>query len=1279
MINPHKPWRATVLLMMVGCLLATVGPVMAQRTADAAKPSILLLNSYHSGFHWSDEILRGIRHSLKTAPGEPELFVEYMDTKRFLDPDYLSLLFSTYRYKYRNKPFDLILSSDDNAFRFLLARKDEVFPGVPWVFCGVNHFRERALNGRTDVTGVVEVLDHADTLDVALRLFSEARQVLIVTDKTTSGIGNREKLEALSGRYEGRAEFVFLYDDDTGLDLDHLVKRINATENPGVVYLTDYFRDDAGRFLPMDDVMTALSTRTRHPIFTTSSLYLQWGALGGRLVDGFRQGEVAGGLARDILGGADPSDVPVIDTSVNRYMFDKRQLERFHIPESALPPSSIVVNRPFSFYRTYRHLVWTVSVVMAGMGILILVLFMNIARRRRAETTLLARESALRESEERFRLVFREAPMGIAISNPEGRFLAANDYLIQVLGYPLEELTAMTFPDVTHPAHLEETKALIDAVRSGETDLYETEKRYVRKDGGAFWGRVRVTAVRKGEGAIRYWLAVVEDITEKRRIQRRMEQLVQAIESTAEGIGISDEEGGIIFLNKAMRRLSGYDPEALNRAGGPIILYREAGTARHAVDEASAGRTWNGELTLVRRDGGTLPIEASAAPIVDDFGQVIGGIGVHRDISERKAAEQELRRSEERFRRAFEYAVIGRAIARPDGPFVKVNRALADMLGMTQEELERKTWQEVTHPLFMEAAGGVVRDLVQHDAPSVSLEMKLLRKDGGSVWVRLTCALLRDESGDPFHLIGDIEDITDRKRYETSLKESEERYRQLYQQAPVMLHTIDPEGRLLEVNEQWLKTMGYTREEVIGRRAHDFLTEESKQRQQDEVIPRFHADGFVRDEAFQAVTRNGDVIDVLTTAFSKTDADGAPTPYTVSIRDITEYKRAEEERARLERQVVRSQKMEAIGRLAGGVAHDLNNLLTPILGYAELLLIESEGADHRTEPLEQIINACTRARDLVRQLLAFGRKQTLEYKPLNLNQILADLEKLLRRTIREDVHLTIVPSSQVRIIMGDPGQIEQVVMNLAVNAADAMPDGGELTIETLPVELDEEYAMTHAEVTPGDHILLAVSDTGHGMDDKVRSQIFEPFFTTKGKAGTGLGLATAYGIVKQHGGNIWVYSEPGRGTTFKVYLPASGSIDIQKRVLENRRTDLKGAETILLAEDDLLVREIANDLLVKQGYTVLTAKNGMEALDILGSHGGGIDLLLTDVVMPEMNGKELYGKVAEKHPAIRVLYMSGYTDNVIAHHGVLDEGVDFIQKPFTIRALAEKVREVIDS
>ncbi|MFP4350577.1 MAG: PocR ligand-binding domain-containing protein [Desulfococcaceae bacterium] len=397
-------------------------------------------------------------------------------------------------------------------------------------------------------------------------------------------------------------------------------------------------------------------------------------------------------------------------------------------------------------------------------------------------------------------------------------------------------------------------------------------------------------------------------------------------------------------------------------------------------------------------------------------------------------------------------------------------------------------------------------------------------------------------------------------------------------------------------------------------------------------------------------------------------------------RFITERKRAEEERARLEERFHQSQKLESIGRLAGGVAHDLNNLLSPILGYSEMLLADAVGMDPRRDSLTAIVTAGQRARDLVRQLLAFGRKQTLKVEPVDLNILLKHFHRLLRRTIREDIVIHMDLARALPPIQGDAGQLEQVVMNLAVNAQDAMPDGGELTIETSAAVLDEAYAARHEGVTPGSYVMLAVSDTGCGMDAETREHIFEPFFTTKEKhKGTGLGLATIYGIVKQHAGHIWIYSEPGAGSTFKIYLPVAGREVSAKS--EAARTqpaaDPGGSETILVVEDNQQVRELTNTILEREGYRVLSAHSGESALVELNRHQGPVHLLLTDVVMPDMNGRELFDKISATHPHMKVLYMSGYTDNVIAHRGVLDADIGFIQKPFVVTGLAAKVREVL--
>ncbi len=395
---------------------------------------------------------------------------------------------------------------------------------------------------------------------------------------------------------------------------------------------------------------------------------------------------------------------------------------------------------------------------------------------------------------------------------------------------------------------------------------------------------------------------------------------------------------------------------------------------------------------------------------------------------------------------------------------------------------------------------------------------------------------------------------------------------------------------------------------------------------------------------------------------------------------FTERLRAEQKAKSLEEQLRQSQKIEAIGRLAGGIAHDFNNLLTVIKGYSELLLAKLKQGDPLKGNLEEIHRASQRATDLTRQLLAFSRRQILEFKILDLNTILRDMDKMLRRILSEDIELVTLFAEGIGKVRTDPGQVEQVILNLAVNARDAMPSGGKLTLETANVELDETFAQTHIEMKPGRYVMLSVSDTGVGMTPEVKEHLFEPFFTTKEEGkGTGLGLSTVYGIVKQSGGDIWVYSEPGQGTTFKIYLPRveEGASALPH---EGDKDSLpRGRETILLVEDELSVRGFAVQVLRENGYNLLEAVNGSEALRMVQEYAGEIHLLLTDVVMPQVGGKELAQKLKALRPNIKVLFTSGYTDNAIVHHGVLEPGVKFLQKPFSPAALAQKVREVLDT
>jgi PAS domain S-box-containing protein len=520
-------------------------------------------------------------------------------------------------------------------------------------------------------------------------------------------------------------------------------------------------------------------------------------------------------------------------------------------------------------------------------------------------------------------------------------------------------------------------------------------------------------------------------------------------------------------------------------------------------------------------------------------------------------------------------------------------------------------------------------------------------------------------------------EVAERKLAEDALRDSERRYRLLFESNPFPMWVYDREGlSFLAVNDAAVRRYGYSSDEFLSLTIKDIRPPEDVPSVLENIAVR--SDGPREAGVWRHQKKDGTLIDVEITSYPLTFAGRSAA--LVLANDITERKRAEEALHRSETQLRQALKMEAVGKLAGGVAHDFNNLLTAINGYSEMCLRRLTPEDPLYRHVESIRKTGDRAAALTRQLLAFSRKQILQPHVMDLNQIVVELSKMLQRLIGEDVDLLMGLEANLSKVKADPNQIEQVLMNLCVNARDAMPRGGKLTIETNNVQLSEEFASQHLSVPAGNYVMLAVSDTGCGMDAATQTRIFEPFFTTKevGK-GTGLGLATVYGIVKQSGGSVWVYSEMGQGTTFKIYLPSvEGSAEIIKA--DTRAFDLSaGDETVLLVEDEEVVREMAKEILQECGYHVLQAKDGQHALELAGQHDGEIHLMLTDVVMPRMSGRELSEQLTPLRPEIRVLYMSGYTDDAIVHHGVLDEGTAFIGKPFSMQALARKVRETLDA
>jgi two-component system, cell cycle sensor histidine kinase and response regulator CckA len=558
-------------------------------------------------------------------------------------------------------------------------------------------------------------------------------------------------------------------------------------------------------------------------------------------------------------------------------------------------------------------------------------------------------------------------------------------------------------------------------------------------------------------------------------------------------------------------------------------------------------------------------------------------------------------------------------------------------------------------------------------------EPRRLDPDGNPRWVLTTKAPLHNDDGEVIGMVGTAQDITPRRLAQQELERERSLLRTLIDVVPDYIFLKDAEGRFLLGNATVARLMGVdSPDELLGKTDFDFFAADLAERfWVDELAVLTTGEASVnREETIP--DKDGKIHHTLTTSIPLKNEQGEITGLVGFGRDISDIKRMEGEKDILQRQLLQSQKMEAIGQLTAGIAHDFNNLLTAINGFAELLQLEMSDDDPHQVHVDRILASGERAANLVRQLMIFSRREVQEPQLVQLNILVSSMESMLQRTLGEHILLKMVLPYDLWAIKADPSQMEQIIVNLAVNARDAMPDGGQLTIETDNVPVDADYARIHLGMEPGDYVMLAVSDTGVGMDDYVKSHLFEPFFTTKARGkGTGLGLSTVYGIVQQSQGHVWVYSEKGQGTTFKIYLPR---VQVEGEVLPAptaQATLKKGTETVLVVEDDANVLQFALRVLASQGYTVIGAADGPKALALAAEQH--IDILVTDVVIPEMGGPEIARRIAEIQPGLKVLYISGYTENAIAHHRVLDEGVAFLQKPLSVAALSNKVRQVLDT
>ncbi len=982
--------------------------------SSASVRNVLLLQSYHHGFEWTDRITEGVESVLEGKKVPVLLRIEYMDARHVKESADERLVFESYRRKFANARFDLVISADTEAFQFLRRHRDDLFPGVPVVFCGVNDYVDSMLDGRSDITGVAESLDVKETLEAALKAHPDTRQVFVFVDNTEEGTANRRvaarALAALNDRVRGN--YIDCY------SLREMKAKGFCLPPASIVLMMAIPCDDCGG--ASGEYLSSVAENWFIPVYGVWDFFLGKGIVGGSVADGYSQGAAAAEIALRVLSGEKAGSIPVVKGVPNRYRFDYRQIRRLGIDPSFLPEGSTVINAPPYFRWHGSGYFWGSVVVIGFLSSAVVFLSMNVRRRRRAE------EAAVRASRQ-FDTLVQAIPDAVFFKDIEGRHLAINRAGEMLMGRSREEILGKTDRELLPP------------------DLAES-----------------------------------------------------CLKS---------------------------DVEALK------------GDHLRQVEEK-----------IAHPDGSLTYFETFKAPIHDGKGAVIGLAGVSRDVTKRKRAEEMLRASERRYRTLVDLS--------PDG-----------------------------------------------------------------------------------------------------------------------IAKIGSEGKILMLNQQCARMLGYeSQEELLGRSIYEFIVPEDH--------PRVNADlahiletGSLPIIRYHLVRRDGTRFPAECSAAIGAGRDGHPGSVMTIVRDVTE-------KSTLEKQLFQAMKMEAIGRLAGGLAHDINNYLGAITGFSDLVKITHGNDPVLARRMDSIAETAVRASSLIRQLLAFSRKQPSTPEVLDLNKVITGMESMMNRLIGEDVKLVTRLAENPRKVKADPSQIEQIIANLLVNARDAMPDGGELAIETSSADIRAGEPGVPDYMEPGSYLMLAVSDTGTGIPEEIREKIFDPFFTTKetGK-GSGLGLATVYGIVKQHGGYIQVRDHPPRGSMFTILLPecgpSAGAMPAPAPP-DHPHPAARGSEMVLLAEDNEEVRESTSALLEAMGYGVRTASNGEEAIRIFEAHREEIDLLITDVVMPGMGGKILADRASALNPGLKVLYISGYPEEVIATHGILKEGIRYLQKPFSARELSVKIGDMLE-
>jgi len=1251
--------RVSQLLLALACMLLLLPSAFAG-TLD--NKHILLLHSYHQTYVFTDQEMQGIMRVLRENSPRVMPYVEYMDWKRFPNESRLAAFSEQFRAKYAGIRFDMVIATDNKALEFVVKYRSRFFPHAVVSFSGINGFRPDMLGGQKRVSGVAEDVDPAGTIALIMGILPETREIVVLIDDTES---SNEVLAAIKqGIAQHKQLQLRVLQSPEQLELISAVSVLK----PGSVLLQGNFsRDRTGRTYEFEEVLATILPHCQVPIFSLWDFLSGKGIMGGSLLHGEQQGEHAARIALRLMAG---EDVPVMDKTTPLLMLDYRQLQRFRLDNRPIPAGVTVINRPeLYFQRHFKYIMAGAAIMLLQLSAIIALVVVN-RKKRQAE-------NLLRDNEERYRTIFDMADNAIFIHDMHsGTILDINERAGEMYGYSLEEIKKADVGLISagYPPY-SASDALKWIERAAQEGPQHFEWLCRRKNNNLFWVDVKMRRVSiAGQDRM---LVNVTDISAQKQQQDALRdserRLLQIIDFLPDATLVIDRQGRVIAWNRAIEEMTGVESENMIGKGAYEYSIPFYGERRPILIDLvfMPDNEIKSRYSYVKKVDDCLYAEADvpvkggrhvlwgiARPLYDSIGNMVGAIESIRDITEQKQARENIITANKQLEDIIEFLPDATLIVNNQRKIIAWNHAMEDITGVPKTEVLGNEHSVVSIPIYGYRRQYIIDYILDRNEELLSSYSYFQHKGntyyaeafapalygGKGAYIWLAASPMFDDQGNMIAIIESIRDITDRRQAEDALRRSEANYRMVIENIQDVFYRSDVEGRLVMVSPSVLPLLGYTSiDDCLGKSISDTFYYYPEKRHEFCEMVKQH--GKVTNYELELKRSDGTPVVVETSSNAYFDDNGNFAGIEGIFRDISERKKAEQERKKLEEQLIQAQKIEAIGTLAGGIAHDFNNILSGIMGYTELSLDMAKGQPKLHQNMEQVMAAANRARDLVRQILTFCRKAQQETRPTALGPVIDEVVRFMRASLPTTIEIKVQNQAVSDIIMADPSQLHQVLVNLCTNAGHAMKEhGGVLEIGLKEVCLDKHGLLLDSNITAGRCLELSVRDSGKGIEPENLTRIFDPYFTTKGPGeGTGLGLAVVHGIIKSHGGDIRVYSELGKGTVFRMYLP------LLEQKAESEETDSQeipsgSGQLVLLVDDEEMLAEMDRVMLEALGYSVITETDPLRALETFKNNADRIELVITDKTMPHMGGFELVRQIRQVRSDMPVILYSGFQE-----------------------------------